>query len=166
MIQIVKKLKFPALFVLIMMVAVSCDLSKKYEKEEKQQIQQYLDNHPDLTFVLKPSGLYYLDVVVGTGPLAVTHDTAYVLYTGKYLDGTVFGTNIGVDTLIYPVNEGNLLPGFEEGVTYMHEGGKATLLIPSYLGYGNSGYNFPAYTPSLFDIELVKLIPGPGARRK
>jgi FKBP-type peptidyl-prolyl cis-trans isomerase FkpA len=164
MIQIIKKLKLPAVLGIILVLVVSCDRTEKYEKEEAAQIQNYLDSHPDLDFELKESGLYYLDVLIGSGALAVTHDTAYVLYTGKYLNGTVFGTNIGTtnDTLIFPVNEENLLPGFEEGITYMHEGGKATFLIPSYLGYGNSGYIMSAYTPILFDVELVKLIPGPG----
>jgi len=45
----------------------------------------------------------------------------------------------------------------------MDEGGKATLLIPSKLAYGTSGYyTIPGYTPLLYDVQLVKVIPGPG----
>lgn len=70
---------------------------------------------------------------------------------------------IGItDTLFFPVNEETLISGFDEGITYMNEGGKAMFLIPSFLGYGNSGYYMPSYTPILFDVELVKLKPGPG----
>ena len=44
----------------------------------------------------------------------------------------------------------------------MKEGGKATFLIPSKLAYGTHGnYSVPGYTPVIFDIQLVRVIPGP-----
>jgi FKBP-type peptidyl-prolyl cis-trans isomerase FkpA len=151
-----------ASIILLTFIIVSCDPTSKYEKEELAQIQDYLTAHPDQDFELKASGLYYLDVIVGTGLQPVTHDTAYVIYTGKYLDGEAFGTNVDGDTLVYPVNEGALLPGFEEGVMNMREGGHSLLLVNSKLGYGNAGIYFPAFTPTLFEIELVQVVPGPG----
>jgi FKBP-type peptidyl-prolyl cis-trans isomerase len=85
------------------------------------------------------------------------------VYTGKFLNGNVFDTNAGGADLVIIVGGGAYIPGLEEGITYMKEGGKATLLIPSKLAYGTSGlYNIPGYTPLLFDIQLVKVIPGPG----
>jgi FKBP-type peptidyl-prolyl cis-trans isomerase FkpA len=163
MIKILKFKLFAAVVISLILLS-SCNPTEKYEKEEAAKIQAYLDDNPDLVFQLKESGLYYLEVLTGPGPLAVEHDTAYVMYTGKYLNGTVFGTNTGPDddTLIFPVYEGWLIPGFDEGITYMREGGKATFLMSSDLGYGNSGYYMAAYTPLLFDVELVKLTPGPG----
>jgi FKBP-type peptidyl-prolyl cis-trans isomerase len=151
----------------LLMSLGSCNPAKKYEKEERAKIQEYLSHNSNLNFVLKPSGLYYLEVEAGSGRLPVTHDTAYIIYTGKFLDGTVFDTNIGTtktDTLIRPVNEGWIISGFDEGLTYMKEGGKAMLLIPSELAYGTYG-RYPyiqGYTPLLFDIELVKVKAGPG----
>jgi FKBP-type peptidyl-prolyl cis-trans isomerase FkpA len=145
----------------------SCNPAKKYEKEESASIQDYLLRNSTLNFVLKPSGLYYLEVEAGAGPAPVTHDTAYIIYTAKFLNGTVFDTNIGTtktDTLIRPVNEGLLISGFDEGLTYMKEGGKATFLIPSILAYGSVG-SYPyiqGYTPLLLDVELVKVKAGPG----
>ena len=107
--------------------------------------------------------MYYCDVTVGTGPAAVTHDTAYVKYTAKYLNGTTFDTNVGKnDTLIFPINEGIWIVGFDEGITYMKEGGKAVMVIPSDIGYGNTGYYFPAWTPLFFEIDLVKIVPASG----
>jgi FKBP-type peptidyl-prolyl cis-trans isomerase FkpA len=142
----------------------SCDPSKKYEKAEKDAIQGYLENNTSMNFELKPSGLYYADVVVGTGRTPVIHDTAYVRYTGKFLDGTVFDTNIGNDKpeLKFPVAEGYLIYGFDEGILYMNEGGKATFLVPSKLGYGTTGfYGIDGYTPLLYEVELVRVKPGP-----
>ncbi len=150
------------LTVAVLMLLTACDPSAKYDREERALIQDYLSSHPEYSFELKPSGLYYYDIIVGTGRQPVTHDTATVLYTGSYLNGTVFGTNVGGDTLIYPVNENNYLPGFEEGVMYMREGGKALVLLNSDLGYGNSGLYFPAFTPVIFELRLLTVVPGPG----
>ena len=63
---------------LMLMIVISCNWSKKFEKEEQEKIRQYLADHPNDSFELKPSGLYYMDVVVGTGELAETKDTSYV----------------------------------------------------------------------------------------
>ena len=149
----------------ILFLTQSCDISKKYERAERDKINEFLFNNSDLDFELKPSGLYYLEVEAGEGRLAITHDTAFVKYTGKFLNGIVFTSNVETnDTLIRPVNEGRLISGFDEGLTYMKVGGKSTMLIPSNLAYGSYG-SYPyidGYTPLLFEVELVKVIPGPG----
>ncbi|MBG0859614.1 MAG: FKBP-type peptidyl-prolyl cis-trans isomerase [Bacteroidales bacterium] len=159
---IIKNMRLTVIVGIILIVSVSCNLSKKYEREEAEEIQQYLDSHTDLNFELKPSGLYYLEVLAGTGEIATVHDTAYVIYTGKYLNGTPFDTNVGKDSLIFPVGEGFTIEGFDEGITYMREKGKSTFLIPSRLGWGSSGYYMPAYTPIVFEVELARLVQGPG----
>jgi len=148
---------------LVTVLFVSCNPSKKYEEEEKASIQDYLASHPEQNFELKSSGLYYFDVVVGTGLTPDDLDTTYVKYTIKFLDGQVFDTNVGTDdTLVFLSNAGLYPVGFEEGVSYMKVGGKALFLTPSKLAYGISGtYYIPGYTPLLFDVELVRLIPGP-----
>ena len=153
------------LTVVLIVLLVSCNPSKKYEDEEKVKIQAYLDNNSTLNFVLKPSGLYYLEVQAGTGRLPVKPDTVYTKYTAKFLDGTVFDKNVGTtDTLISILGDEWLLPGYDEGISYMREGGKAIFLLPSKLAYGSYG-SYPyiqGYTPLLFDVELVKVKAGPG----
>ncbi|HBE39922.1 MAG TPA: hypothetical protein DDW27_01710 [Bacteroidales bacterium] len=148
----------------IVMLISSCDLTKKYENREKEEIMNYLSQHPELTFELKPSGLYYLDVTVGTGPKPIISDTVFVFFSGYYLDGSKFTSNVGEDAYAFPAGEGYVIPGFDEGVMFMREGGTAKILIPSYLGYGNSGYYMPAYTPLLFEVELDSIVAGPGKK--
>ncbi len=142
----------------------SCDPTKKLKEDEAASISAFLIRNDSLNFELKPSGLYYVDLVEGSGRQAITHDTAYVKYTGLFLDGEIFDSNVeSTDTLIIPVNEGWLIPGFDEGMTYMKEGGKAFFLIPSNLGYGASGwYAIPGYCPLLFEVEMLIVKPGPG----
>ncbi len=145
----------------VLMSLVSCDPTEKNEREEENAIANYIAGNSTISFERKESGLYFYEVQAGAGAQVVTGDTAYVKYTGKFLDGTVFDTNVGKsDTLIFPVNKGYVLQGFDEGLTYMREGGKAMFLLPSSLAYGTSGYYFPAYTPVVFDVEVVKLVPG------
>ena len=141
---------------------VSCDPTLKtddLEAKEKLDISNFILNNDTIDFVRKSSGLYYFDLVAGTGAQAETHDTAYVFYAIQYLTTQIFETNFGTtDTLIFPVNEGKLLLGFDEGITYMNEGGKSLFVAPSNLAFGTQGnYYISPYTPFLFQIYLVKL---------
>jgi FKBP-type peptidyl-prolyl cis-trans isomerase FkpA len=147
----------------IIISLASCDPSKKYEKRESQEIQEYLTNNFNLNFELKTSGLYYLETEAGTGLSPALYDSAYVIYTAMFLDGTVFDTNEGTGTL-YGFIVGENIAGFDEGVMLMKEGGKSTLLVPSKLAYGTYG-RYPyiqGYTPLLFELELVSVIPASG----
>ncbi len=154
---------FLLIAVVLAVLLTSCDPGKKYDKEEKSQIQDYLSKNSNLAFDLKPSGLYYLDEQVGTGRTPVAHDTAYVMYTGKFLNGNTFDTNVGhTDTLIFPVAESWMILGIDEAITYMKEGGKALVLIPSSLAYGPTGwYSIGGYTPLLFELNLTRIVKGP-----
>lgn len=163
-----KKNNFIALLFItsvLTLALVSCDPSKKYVEQEEDQIQGYLKSNPNLVFQQKPSGLYYVTIQEGTGIVPAKHDTAYLKYTGRFLSGNIFDTNIRetkVDTLKVPVDEGWMIQGFDEGVSLMKVGEKAQLLIPSKLAYGPTGYySIGGYTPLLFDVELVKVRKGP-----
>jgi FKBP-type peptidyl-prolyl cis-trans isomerase FkpA len=151
-------LGFFAAFMLITLV--SCDPSKKYEEREKLSIQNYLDMNPNLNFELKPSGLYYLNLVVGTGPSPVVNDSAFIKYTVKFIDGTIYSTNVGT-TSVFGFIVGNNISGFDEAIQLMRQGGKAIFLIPSSLAYGPAGSYYdgiPGFTPLLFDVELTKVL--------
>jgi FKBP-type peptidyl-prolyl cis-trans isomerase len=163
----IRKRSLTAVLVISVIVVLSmgsCDPARKFEKQEKEDIDRYLSDNANLDFELKPSGLYYLNVFEGTGIMPVKSDTVYLFYTGKFIDGTIFDSNVGTkDTLILPIGEGWLISGFDEGTMYMKVGGKSSLIIPSDLAYGSAGRGpIPGYTPLLFDLELVKVKPGPG----
>ncbi len=142
----------------IILLGTSCDPAKKYERQEQEKIQNYLSTHPDQNFVLKPSGLYYLDEVVGTGIQGVTNDTAYIKYTGKFLDGTVFDSNVdSTNAFGFLIGVGEVIPGLDEGIGYMKQGGTALMLMPSSIAFGNYDYRISAYTPVIFEVNLVKV---------
>ena len=72
------------LLLLSALVMTSCNSTDKLEKQQQEEIQQFLDDNPDLHFTLKKSGLYYLEMVPGSGDFAATHDTAYLFYSIYY----------------------------------------------------------------------------------
>jgi|SRR5664280_631378 len=136
----------------------SCNLTKKYEKEEEANIQTYLTNHSTLHYEKKASGLYYLDTEVGTGAQVATGDSVFLMFNVYQINGTKFETNYGTtDTLKRIAGSGEFIAGFDEAVTYMNAGGKSKIVVPSYLAYGTSGIQLPAYTTLLYDLYLVRL---------
>jgi FKBP-type peptidyl-prolyl cis-trans isomerase len=146
------------IFSLVLVLLVACDLSKKFEKEEKKQIQNFITNNTNLDYQLKPSGLYYVETLAGTGPMPVVNDSVYVHFTGSFLTGYSFASTLeDITPFAFKVGEGPIL-GLDEGVQYMKVGGKALLLIPSKLAYGAQGNYYlgiGAFTPLLFTVELI-----------
>lgn len=131
-------------------------LLKVYSSAEEIEIlQQYLlDNN--ITTEPKESGLYYIETEAGTGIQPQQGDTVDVHYTGRLVDSTVFDTSEGGDPFSFALGAGDVIQGWDEGIGYMKEDGKAILIIPSSLGYGAPGTgNIPPYSTLIFDVELV-----------
>lgn len=159
--SMIKHFRMPVLFIAVLFAGslISCDPSKKYEKEEEESIQNFVGSSGIQNFELQQSGLYYSEVLAGSGIMAVLGDSAYVRYTGKFLDGYTFDSNIN-KAKPYGFVVGQNIPGFDEGITLMKAGGKAMIVLPSKLGYGAAGtYGISGYTPLLFEIELLKVVP-------
>lgn len=147
------------LTVLLLGSLVACDPSKKYQKEEDESIENFLSTASNQNFELQSSGLYYNEVLAGTGIMAVLGDSAYVRYSGKFLDGYTFDTNVSKPTP-YGFIVGQNISGFDEGIMLMKAGGKAIVVLPSKLAYGSVGtYGISGYTPLMFEIELLKVVP-------
>jgi FKBP-type peptidyl-prolyl cis-trans isomerase FkpA len=158
MVKMTDKLRLALLAGLVIILAASCDPARKYEKEENEKIQKYLNSHPALDFVKQKSGLFYFEITAGTGNQVETGDSVYFDYILQLLDGQELA-----DTNFYcKVGIGELIPGVDEGMLKMKDGGNSKLLVPSFLGYGNTGMYFPAWTPLLFDITITKHVAASG----
>jgi FKBP-type peptidyl-prolyl cis-trans isomerase len=110
--------------------------------------------------VTTPSGLKYVDLVVGTGPAVKSGDHVSVNYVGKLLDGTKFDASADHGgTFDYQQGVTSLIAGWTEGTSTMKVGGKRKLIIPPQLGYGMEGAGGGVIPPNatlIFEIELVK----------
>lgn len=104
------------------------------------------------------SGLQYKITKEGTGKQPTATSVVTVHYKGQLVDGKVFDSSIERGQPIeFPLNQ--VIPGWTEGLQLMKEGGKATLYIPSQLGYGEQGVPgmIPANSTLIFDVELIKV---------
>ncbi|HVN59468.1 MAG TPA: FKBP-type peptidyl-prolyl cis-trans isomerase [Bacteroidales bacterium] len=147
---------------LFTLVFTGCNPSSDWAKQETLQIQSYMGTIGDTVYTRETSGLYYLDLAVGTGASPVVNDTVYVKYKASFLNNTIIGTNFSDTTHFkWVVSSPYVLPGLDEGVRYMKVGGKAKMLLPSSLAYGAYGYgSIPGYTPLLFVVQLDRIHKG------
>lgn len=108
--------------------------------------------------VKMPSGLKYVDRVVGTGDEAVAGKTVNVHYTGWLENGKQFDSSVDRgQPFSFPLGAGRVIKGWDEGVQGMKVGGKRKLTIPSDLGYGSRGAGgvIPPNATLIFDVELL-----------
>ena len=107
---------------------------------------------------ITPSGLEYWDIVVGTGATAVPGKPVSVHYTGWLTNGVKFDSSLDrAKPFVFPLGEGQVIKGWDEGVAGMKAGGKRQLRIPPALGYGDSGAGgvIPPKATLVFDVELL-----------
>ena len=109
--------------------------------------------------VTTASGLQYYDLKVGSGDVAAVGDIVRVHYTGWLTDGTKFDSSLDrKEPLRFWLGKGQVIKGWDEGVTGMKVGGKRQLRIPSKIGYGERGNgNIPPNADLVFDVELVSV---------
>ena len=106
------------------------------------------------------SGLYYLDMVVGTGEEAEEGREVTVHYTAWLHDGTLIDSSRTFDDpFSFILGVGEVIPGWEEGIPGMKVGGERKLVIPYQLAYGASGNpTVPPYATLVFDVELLEVV--------
>jgi FKBP-type peptidyl-prolyl cis-trans isomerase len=105
------------------------------------------------------SGLQYWDIKEGTGRTAEKGQRVKVHYTGWLTNGKKFDSSVGGQPFGFRIGSGEVIKGWEEGVTGMKVGGKRQLRIPPSLAYGAQGYPgaIPPNATLVFDIELLRV---------
>ncbi len=107
-----------------------------------------------------PSGLKYVDELVGTGESPNNGQKVTVHYTGTLESGKKFDSSKDRDEpFTFTIGIGQVIKGWDEGVATMKVGGKRKLIIPSDLGYGSRGAGgvIPPNATLLFDVELISI---------
>lgn len=104
-------------------------------------------------------GVRYVAEKEGTGKPVKKGSRVSVRYKGYFMNGEVFDQNMeGGEPFEFVLGLGQVIPGWEEGLALMKEGGKYKLIIPWQLAYGERGQGpiLPC-TSLVFDIELLKV---------
>lgn len=109
----------------------------------------------------KVSRVQTTDFRVGSGPVAKKGDCLVVKYVGTLAsNGTQFDTNFNTDNALqFVLGEGEVIPGWDQGLVGMKVGGERRLVIPAALAYGStgSGSSIPPNSDLVFVVDLVKI---------
>ena len=100
------------------------------------------------------------ELEAGTGAEAVPGDTVSVHYTGWLEDGTKFDSSLDRgEPIEFPLGVGYVIPGWDQGLVGMKEGGRRRLTIPSHLAYGANGAGgvIPPFATLVFEVNLVRV---------
>lgn len=126
--------------------------------EEKTILDSYLKN-ANITQKPTNSGLFFIEEVKGDGKKPEAGKTIVVHYTGTFINGQIFDSSIQrAEPFEFRFGGEEVIPGMEEGISYMKEGGKATLIIPSDLAYGDKQINkIPPFSTLIFYVELIEV---------
>jgi FKBP-type peptidyl-prolyl cis-trans isomerase len=141
---------------------VKMEEAKKNEVPEREA---YLKEH---NINVKPTadGLYFIPVKKGTGKHPQPGDKVKVHYTGYLLNGQKFDSSLDRGKPFeFTLGKGQVIKGWDEGIAMLRKGGKATLIIPSELAYGQRSMGpIPPYATLVFDVELVDFTKGNGKK--
>ena len=152
-----KSLNILLIFVVFSTIFIISSCTSKDKQEIEDRNAYLLKNYPDA--IPTESGLYYIETEAGTGKHAEVIRTVKVHYEGKFLDGKVFDSSYDRNEPIeFTLGVGQVIKGWDEGISYMSEGGKAVLIIPSNLAYGTQDRGtIPGYSTLVFTVELIEV---------
>jgi peptidylprolyl isomerase len=110
--------------------------------------------------ITTPSGLQFRDETVGGGATPQKGQKVVVHYTGTLEDGTKFDSSRDRQKpFSFTLGVGQVIKGWDEGLSTMKVGGRRHLVIPADLGYGahGAGHVIPPHATLHFDVELIEI---------
>jgi peptidylprolyl isomerase len=139
-----------------MMIQIQKTAFEKVSQDNLKAAEEYLKKNEKAAGVVQvqPNKLYYQILTPGTGEAVKANGSPKINYTGKFIDGTTFGSSEDNDgPVTIPLDQ--TIPGFSLGISGMKEGEKRRLFVHPELGYGTSGH-LPPNSLLIFDIEVIK----------
>jgi len=139
-----------------MMAAVQEHAFKEMSASNLKAANEFMEKNAKEKNVIEvvPSKLQYIVLQEGKGAAVDAHSSPKIHYTGKYQDGTVFGTSEEMGgPITIPLDQ--TIPGFSKGIVGMKEGEKRRLFVHPDLGYGTTG-QLPPNELLIFEIDVVK----------
>lgn len=135
---------------------------QRVAEKEKVASAAYLSTAAAATGAVRTdSGLVYTELVAGTGQAPAATDVVRVHYRGTLRDGTEFDSSYARnEPTEFPLDR--VIPCWTQGVQRMKVGGKARLVCPADLAYGDNGnQDIPGGAALVFEVELLAVVPPP-----
>ena len=110
-------------------------------------------------FKTTASGLKYAIISQGEGPAVEAGKVVTVHYSGFLQDGTMFDSSVERDEpIMFVVGQGQVIPGWDEGMQLLKKGDKARFIVPPQLGYGEMVLEkIPVNSTLIFDTEVIDI---------
>jgi len=149
------KVQLPCLFLFLAGISLnSVSQARPQANSEEKHLMAQANTHQ----VTTPSGLQYVDEVVGNGASPRVGQTVTVHYTGWLTTGTKFDSSVDRgQPFQFTLGQGQVIRGWDEGVASMKIGGKRKLTIPPDLGYGARGAGgvIQPNATLVFEVQLL-----------
>jgi FKBP-type peptidyl-prolyl cis-trans isomerase len=156
------------------MIEIQTETEYKKEKEaflnwiedfgdyEKVILRQFIEEEK-LPVELMASGIYFINLVPGTGKKIEPGDTITINYEGRFLNGKFFDSTVKRSQPFQFVygTEWQVVKGLEEAIGMMKEGEKSLVILPSDLAFGSEGSStgmIPPFTSLIFEVEILEVI--------
>jgi len=150
------------IFEITLLDVVTSETEKQRLATDTVAIDDYLNTNA-INAIKDKSGIRYVITQQGTGSTPGIYDKIKINYTGKLLSsGTVFFTGTSEPSATFDSRVINFLYGFQAALTKLPAGSKATVYIPSGLGFGSQAFtsgsvSIPANANLIYEIELVNV---------
>ena len=144
------------------MMKMQAEMAKRKD-QETADIAKYLADNKYTSVKPTKDSLFFLKRTAGKGKAIKEGDSVQVEYTGMTLDGKVFDGSKdhghGPFKILWTPTSTAAIKGWVLALGDMHLGDKATILLPSALGYGPRGAGgvIPPYAPLVFEMEVTKV---------
>jgi FKBP-type peptidyl-prolyl cis-trans isomerase len=145
---------------------------EELRSSEPARIAAFLKEHHLSAKTLK-SGLCLIETRGGKGPAIKTGASVTVNYVAKLINGKIIETSLKEEAMksgifdslfeyipfTFVMGDSSTVAGWEEGISHMRKGGKAILVVPSSLAYGEEGLEdiIPPYSPVVYEIEILEV---------
>lgn len=128
-------------------------------EESNQRLADYVNDN-NIKAQPQESGLYFIEVEKGKGPKPQPGQKVKVHYKGTLLDGTKFDASYDRNQPFeFVLGMGQVIRGWDEGIGMLNVGGKAILLLPQHLAYGERAAGpIPPFSPLVFEVELLEIL--------
>ena len=127
--------------------------------EEPANMAKFIKEH-DVNVAPSETGVYYLEIKTGTGEKPEEGDMVSIYYNMYNTADKLVDSNYGIEPLSFVYGSGEMVPGIDEAMGKMRVGGKATIIVPSAMGFGDIAVDkdLPANSIVIFDLELVEVL--------